>query len=292
MTITIDNAFIDEYKDTVIHLAQQGETKLRSCITEVSSGGEAYNFDTLAKTAAIEKTGRRAASSTFYVDDTWARRIAVPKTYSHLMTIEHEDRVQMLVDPGNAYAQNQAMAMNRQWDDIIIAAATGTALDGEGATNAVPGGQVVGDGNTAISFDYITEVQEIFMENDIDLSVPKVAVVGPTQIRKLMQLTEQTSADFVHKEALSKLSTYGIVPNWMGFTWIMSTRLLAPDTGEISCLFFTKQALGLAVNQDIFTRIGENPAASYMIQVFAQFTGGAIRIEDEHLVHGRFLDSV
>jgi hypothetical protein len=292
MAITIDNAFVEEYKDLVIHLAQQGETKLRGTVMEEGVGGDAYNWERLQATDALEKTGRRQESSSFYVDDTWSRRVATPQTFVHLMTVEHEDKVQMLVDPESAYADNQAMAMNRSWDDIIIAAATGDALDGDGAAVTFPASQTVGDGTTAITFDAITEIQEVFMGHDIDLTVPKVAIVGPTQVRKLMQLTEQTSADYVHKEALMKLNTYGIVPNWMGFTWIMSTRLLAPSAGEISCLFYTGKALGLTINQDVMTRIGENPDKAYMIQVFAQYTAGAVRVEDEHIVEGHFLDSI
>lgn len=292
MAITIDKAFIEEYKDLVIHLAQQGETKLRSTVMNESGKGEAYNFDRLASTDAIEKTTRREESATFYVDDAWTRRVAVPKTFVHIMTVEHEDKVQMLVDPESAYAKNQAMAMNRSWDDLIIAAATGNSLDGDGAPVAFPAGQVIGDGTTAITFDAITAVQELFMQNDIDLMEPKVAVIGPTQVRKLMQLTEQTSADYVQRESLQRLYDTGIVPNWMGFTWIMSNRLLAPGVGEISCLFYTKSALGLVINQDVFTRIGENPDKAYMIQVFAQYTAGAVRVEDEHIVHGHFLDSL
>lgn len=290
MAPTIDNAFIEEYKDLVIHLAQQGESKLRSYVTEVSSGGEAYNFDRLAATTAVAKSGRRQATT--FVDDVWDRRVAVPSTYNHTMTVEHEDKVQMLIDPESAYAENQAMAMRRQYDDLIIAAATGDALDGDAASVSFPAGQVVGDGTAPISFDIITEVQELFLSNEIDMDVPKVMIVGPTQIRKLLQLTEQTSADFVQREALQRLSAYGIVPGWMGFTWINSNRLLAPAAGEISCLAFTKRALGLAVNQDMFVRIGENPSYQYMIQVFAQWTAGCVRVEDEHIVHLHLLDSL
>jgi hypothetical protein len=78
----------------------------------------------------------------------------------------------------------------------------------------------------------------------------------------------------------------------MGFTWILSNRLLIPSATELSCLFFTKRALGLAVNQDIFVRIGENPSYQYMIQVFSQFTGGCVRVEDEHIVHLHVADTV
>ncbi len=290
MAITIDKAFVNQYRDLVIHLAQQGETRVRPHVTEVSLRGEAYNFDRLAATAAVQKTARRL--DTVYVDDTWSRRVAVPQTWNHTMTIEHEDKVQMLIDPQSAYAENQAMAMRRQWDSLCIEAATGSALDGDGVGQTFPASQVVGDGLSPITFDNVTEVQEKFLANDITTDIPKVMLVGPIQVRKLMQLTEQTSSDYVRRESLQRLAAFGIVPNWMGFTWIMSNLLLAPSAGQLSCLAFTKRAIGLAVNQDIFVRIGENPAKSYMIQVFSQFTGGAVRVEDEHIVELRVKDDI
>lgn len=289
MAVSIDNAFVEQYKGIVAHLAQQKETKLRNFVMEVDSKGEAYNFDILAATDAVEKTTRRL--DTAYVDDVWTRRVAQPSTYTHTMTVEHEDKVQMIVDPESAYAENQSMAMNREFDDILIAAATGTALDGDGASQAFPAGQKLGTGIAAIDFDDVTQVLELFMENDIDLEVPKVFVIGPQQVRQLLNLTQQTSADYVNREALQKLSASGIVPNWMGFTWIMSNRLLHSTGTKTSCLAFTQKALGLALNQDVFTRIGENPAKSYMIQIFAQFTAGAVRVEDEHIVHLEVLEA-
>ncbi|GAG42442.1 unnamed protein product, partial [marine sediment metagenome] len=129
-------------------------------------------------------------------------------------------------------------------DDILITAATADAQNETGTPVAFDANQIVGDYTTPISFDFITAVQEKFMENDIDMSIPKVAVVGPTQVRKLMQLTEQTSADYVHREALQTLTSVGIVPNWMGFTWVCSTRLVVPTTDQLDCLFFSKRALG------------------------------------------------
>lgn len=290
MAITIDSAFIEEYNSLVRHLAQQSETLIRPHVTEVASGGEGYNFERLASSDAIEKTQRRLA--TIYVDDTWSRRRAVPRTFHHNMTVEHEDKVQMLVDPQSAYARNQGMAMRRAIDNEIIAATTRAADDGAGGTVAFPAGQTVGNGTAPISFDMITEVQEKFMQNTINPDIPKVFVVGPTQVRKLMQLTEQTSADYVQKQALQQLSATGIVPNWMGFTWIVSTLLNAPGAGELDCFAMTKDAIGLAVNQDTFTRIGEDPAHNYMIQVYSQWTMGAVRVEDEHIVRAHVLDSV
>lgn len=290
MAVTIDSAFVEQYKSNVIHLAQQQESKLRGTVMQESSSAEYFNWDRLAATDALTKSGRR--QDNVYVDDAWTRRVSTPSTFYHLMSVEHEDKVQMLASPESEYAKNQAAAMNRSWDDLIIAAATGDALDGDHSPVTFPAGQTIGTGAEIMSFDLVTQVQEKFLQNEIDLSVPKVAVIGPTQARVLMNLTENTSADYVNREALQKLTSTGIVSNWMGFTWIISTRLLAPDVGEISCLFYTQQALGLCINQDVFTRIGENPDKLYMIQVFAQYTAGATRVEDEHIVQLHIADSV
>lgn len=283
MAITINKAFVKQYRDLVIFLAQQKDNRLRKFVTEVSLRGEAYNFDRLDKVDAVEKVGRRVATA--YVDDTWSRRVATPKTFNMTMSVEHEDKVQMLINPDSAYAEAQAMAMRRAYDDQIILAATGTALDGDGVAQAYDPTQKIGDGTAELDFDIVAQVQEKFLSHDIDMDVPKVMVVGPPQIRALLKLTQQTSSDYVRVKALETLSSWGIVPNWMGFTWILSNRLLHSSAGITSCLSFTKRALGLAVNQDVFVRIGENPSMSYMIQVFCQYTAGAIRIEDEHMVH-------
>ena len=288
MAITIDSAFIQEYEDNVRHLAQQSDVRIRPHTYEVSSGGEAYNFERLGPSEAEEKTGRR--EDTNYIDDDWSRRVATPRTFNHTMTVEHEDKVQMLVDPESTYAQSQGNAMRRAYDRIIIEAAVGTALDGEGVATPYPGSQLVGDGTTPISFDMVTEVQEIFMKNEVMPDEAKVMVVGPTQVRKLMQLTEQTSSDYVQVQALQR---YGMVPNWMGFTWIVS-NLLEADVVDIDlrCFACTKRGIGLAVNQDTFTRITENPSKQYMIQVFSQWTAGAVRTEDEHVVQLWVADSL
>ncbi len=290
MAITIDSAFIEEYDGLVRHLAQQGATLIRPHVMEMSSMGEGYNFERLGATEAVEKTTRRAATA--YVDDIWTRRRAVPKTFNHTMTIEQEDKVQMLVDPQSSYAESQAKAMARAIDNEIIAAVTRDADDGAGGTVALPAGQIVGDGTGEISFDVVTEVQEKFMANTINPDEPKCFVVGPKQVRKLLQLTQVTSSDFVQQQALQQLSSTGIVPSWMGFTWVVSTLLNAPALDQLDCFAMTKKALGLAINADTFTRIGEDPAHSYMIQVFSQWTMGAVRVEDEQIVRIHLADTV
>ena len=292
MATTQPNVYIQTFESIVRHLAQQEQTKLRPYVTERAAGSEKHNWERLGSSDAVAKTAR--LTPTPEADTVWSRRVSVAGTWHNADSTEQEDPSQMLVDPNSNLAMSLGYSMRRAADDVIITAATGDALDGAGGTNAFPAGQEVGDYTTPISFDAITAIQEKFMQNDIDPSFPKVAVIGPTQVRKLMQLTEQTSSDYVQAQALQQLNTAGIVPNWMGFTWVNSTRLLnptAPGT-DIDCLFFTKRAMGLHVPKDISARIAEDPGNSFAWRIYVNMVMGAVRVEDEHIVRGKFADTL
>jgi hypothetical protein len=287
---TVSNVFVQTFENNVRHLAQQSETKLRGKVQERSVSSENHNWERLGTIEATVKSTRLQATPS--QDTPWSRRVSLAQTFQAADSTEQEDPVQMLVDPNSNLTRALASAMKRKVDGIIIDAATGNSTDGAGGAVVFPAGQKLGTGIAAISFDDVTAVQELFMQNNIDPDIPKCAIVGPTQVRKLMQLTEQTSSDYVNRQALQQLNASGIVPNWMGFTWIMSTLLLAPGGGELSCLFMTDQAIGLQVNKDITARVAEDPSASFAWRIYLHATMGATRVEDEQIVHLHVLDSI
>lgn len=290
MVNTVDKVFVQTYETILRHLAQQWPSRLRPYVVEKSVQSAAHNWERLGTAEAQQKTTRLQATPV--QDWPWSRRVSVPKTWDTGDSTEQEDIVQMIIDPNSNIAMSQGAAMRRAFDDEIIAAATGDALDGDGNAVSFPAGQVVGDYTAPISFDMVTEVSEKFLENDIDPMEPKVMVIGPTQARKLLQLTEATSADF---NALRPLQSEGIVRNWMGYTWIVSTRLLYDSGGpttDLNCFAMTMKALGLQVNRDISSRITEDPSVSYAWRIYSFATFGAVRVEDEHIVNVRVLDSI
>jgi len=289
---TISNVYIETFEANVRHKAQQEIARLLPYVQVRGEESENHNWEKLGVSDASIKVTRKQATPT--ADTPWSRRVAVAATWDNGDSTEQEDPVQMLVDPNSNLVMSLGYSMRRAQDDVIITSATAAALNGDGSTTAFLAAQEVGDYSTPISFDAITAVQEKFMDNDIDMSIPKVAVVGPTQIRKLMQLTEQTSADYVHREALQQLTNTGIVPMWMGFTWVASTRLLhptAPGT-DIDCLFFTQRAIGMNIPKNITARVAEDPSISFAWQIYCFTVQGAVRVEDEQIVRGKFLDTL
>lgn len=281
MAASIPAVYVNTYETNVRHLAQQGITRLRPWVMEKSVQSEAHNWERIAATAATQKTTRKVATPD---DETvWSRRKSVPVTYHTGDVTEQEDIVQMIVDPNSNYARAQAMAMRRAHDDEIIKQAVGTSLDGDGNAVAFDANQSIGDGTTSINFDIVTQVTEVFMNRDIDPDEPKVIVISPAQARKILQLTEATSGDY---NAARPLTSKGYVESWMGYSWIVSTRLLQGSlgAGTIYAFAMTRRALGMQMNKDIWARITEDPSISYAWRVYCASTFGAVRVEDEHLV--------
>lgn len=283
MSSTISAAFINEYSRIVRHLAQQGDTRLRPHVYETPSGGEKYHFERLSETTSTLKTGRSVATPD--ADPGWTNRTAVPITHHWAANIEHEEKVQMIVDPQSAYAQNGAMAMRRSIDDEIIAAAQRAAPDKAGGSNTFPAGQLLGDENTKFDLAFISQVNELFQTNDVDPDEPKCFCVSPTEVRQMLNDSTLTSADYMSVKALQ---ANGMIHNFLGFTWVLTNRLATNTTPDYrDNLAFTKRGIGLTVNQDLFVRIAERADLSHQIQLYMQWTMGAVRVEDEHVVVAR-----
>jgi hypothetical protein len=292
MANTVSNAYIQTFERNVRFLAQQKGSKLRQFCQFRGEQSKQHNWDRVGKLTATTKAGRAVASP---VNDTpYSRRTDAQITKHAGDLVEPEDIVQMLSDPVSNTSTALAYAMGRAMDSLIIAAATGNAVDGAGNNVAFNNGgtpagtTLVGDGTQPITLDAIAQINQLFMTNDIEPDVMKVAVVGPVQVRQMIEMEKATSTFYVNAKALAEK---GMVTNWMGFTWIFSNLLTVTVAGTLDCLFFSEMAMGLHVTKDIWATAAPDPSRSFAWQVYSAFTAGAVRIEDEHLAAGRFLNS-
>jgi len=279
MASTLDKLYIQTYERNVIQRAQQGITRLMPWVMSKSVQGQAHNWDLISQTAAVQKSARKVATPDN--ETAFNRRQSVVKTY-HLGDVsEPEDLVQMLADPNSAYAIAHGKAMRRAHDDEIITAATGASRDGDGNSVAFDANQTVGTGAEALTFDIVRSVVEKFQENDIDPDEAKCFVISPAKAYELLGLAEATNADF---NALRPLQSKGYVEGWMGFDWIVSTRLGVPSVGQRDCFAMTKTALGMQLNKPIWSRIEEDPSISFATRIYCASSFGAVRVQDEQLV--------
>jgi len=290
MAITIDNAYVESFERNIRMVAQQGESKLRGFVNEVQDNSEAHNWDILGAATARAKTAARMVSpaggnGSGAVDSTdqlaFTRRKTLVATYDVGEVIEIEDPAQMLSDPNAPITRTLGSAIKRKFDDIIIAAATGTALDGDGSGVSFLSTQTVGSSATILTMDTLLETQQLFLENDVDPDEEKVLIISPVQYRTLMNIEELTSSDYMSLKALAT----GYLPNFLGFHHIvLSNRLTAPASGQIACVAFTRDAIGLHVAKDITARVAERPDMSFAWQFYATMSAGAVRVEDKKVI--------
>lgn len=288
MAISLNKLYVKTFERIVRHLAQQTDARLRPWVQERSETGSTRNWPRMAAQSLSSKatTGRIATPAN---DSTWTNRVSVVATYHGGDTSEQEDINQLLIDPNSNIAQALGAAARRQTDDIIIAAATGAALDEASGSNAFPTGQIFGDYSTELDFLAVTTIAQMFLAKDIPPDEKKVAVIGPKQAQKLLHLVQATQSFYVG-QVLALISN-GFISNWMGFDWVLSNRLTKPADGQIDCLFFTRKAIGLQVSKDIWARVAEDPSVSFAWRIYTALTMGAVRVEDEHIVWAKFKDT-
>jgi hypothetical protein len=279
MSTQITTAFVQQFGSNVELLSQQMGSRLRSAVSEESVTGEKAFFDQIGSTAAQKRTSRHG--STPLMETPHSRRMVTMDEYEWADLIDSADRVRMLADPTSAYAQSAANAMGRSMDDVIIAAATGSASTGKsGSTStALPAGNIVAHGSADMTIAKLLSAKEILDNADVDPSIKRYIAVAPAQISALLGITSVTSSDFNTVKALAQ----GQVSSFLGFEFITSTRL-AVASNIRTCFAWAEDGIKLGVGKDIVSKIDERADKSYSTQVYycAQF--GATRMEEDKVV--------
>ena len=176
--------------------------------------------------------------------------------------------------------------MSRSIDDVIITAMNASASTGvAGATStALPSSQktATSEQSDGLSVAKLRSAKYIMDNNDIDPSVKRYLVCGPKQIQDLLALTEITSSDYNVVKALAT----GTVNSFMGFEFIMSTRLNKDSTYTTDRLVFayTEDAIKLGIGKDITAKISERSDKSYATQVYYCMSLGAVRMDEKSVV--------
>lgn len=288
---------VDAFQANVRQTSQQKGTKAMVATDNWSPQAETGSWDVLGAGEATAKA-RDTASSGNETGRQYERRLAIATPFNDHELIESHDPSLMLSDPKSNLTQSLGFSMGRSMDSRILSAAVGDAIvvtrtssEPTHTATALPAGQTVGDGTGPMTFDLITEIMEKFNLSDVDESIAKYAFIGPRQVRELLNLVEVTSSDYVNREQLQQMSAVGVAPGFFGWTWIMSNQLPSPATGEKSCVFMCKDAVGWHLPQDVWAMCERDPARQYAWRPYSEYTGGAVRIQDEQVVEAHVADA-
>ena len=283
MSSQITTAFVEQYSANIQMLSQQMGSLLRDAVRNESITGKDAYFDQIGKVTAQIKVSRH--SDTPQIDTPHSRRRCSLADYEFADLIDQQDKVRLLIDPTSSYAKAAAYAMGRAMDDVIIAAALGSANTGVsgGTAVALPAGNIVavgtGGANT-MNIAKLAAAKNILDSGDVDPSIKRHIIVSPTEIQDLLNNTTVTSSDFNTVKALVQ----GEIDSFMGFKFHVSNRLVDNAAGNTQCIAFAEDGILLGIGKDVTARIDERSDKSYATQVYYCQTIGATRMEEAKVV--------
>lgn len=283
MSSQITTAFVEQYSANIQMLSQQMGSLLRDAVRNESVTGKDAYFDQIGKVTAVLKTSRH--SDTPQIDTPHSRRRVSLADYEFADLIDQQDKVRLLIDPTSSYAKAAAYAMGRAMDDVIIAAALGTANTGVsgGTPIALPAGNIVAVGTggaNSMNIAKLAAAKQILDAGDVDPSIKRHIIVSPTEIQDLLNNTTVTSSDFNTVKALVQ----GEIDSFMGFKFHVSNRLVDNGASNTQCIAFAEDGILLGVGKDVTARIDERADKSYATQVYYCQTIGATRMEEAKVV--------
>jgi hypothetical protein len=264
-------------------LSQQMGSLLRDAVRIESIVGKDAYFDQIGKVTAQLKVSRH--SDTPQIDTPHSRRRCSLADYEFADLIDQQDKVRLLIDPTSSYAKAAAYAMGRAMDDVIIAAALGTANTGVsgGTAVALPAANItaVGTGGAnTMNIAKLALAKQKLDAGDVDPSIKRHIVVSPAEIQDLLNNTTVTSSDFNTVKALVQ----GEIDSFMGFKFHVSNRLTENGAGNTQCIAFAEDGLLLGIGKDVTARIDERSDKSYATQVYYCQTIGATRMEEAKVI--------
>lgn len=302
MSSQITTAFVKQFSANVFHLSQQKGSRLRPAVRTEMQRGESSFYDRIGTVAAVLRSGRHA--DTPQLDTPHTRRRVTLADYVWADLIDDVDKIRMLTDPSSDYAKAAMYALGRAMDDVIIAAALGTAygaVDGGTSVALAAGnyiGAVSGGGLSGMNVATLRKVKKIMDQAEVDPSIQRYFVCNAEAIEDMLSETEVASSDFNTVKALAQ----GDINSYMGFNFIRSERLansglfsVNTSTGGVTlstgngnslrqCFAFAGDGILLALGMDVKARISERDDKNYSTQVFCEMSIGATRLEEAKVV--------
>jgi hypothetical protein len=313
MSSEITVAFVKQFSSNIFHLSQQKGSRLQPLVRNEMQKGDSAFYDRIGSVTASVSSGRHA--DTVLSDTPHSRRRVTMDTYRHADMVDNADKIKMLIDPTNAYVESFMWAFGRAKDDVIIAAALGSAYGGVAGATAVAHSDsqklvsVASSAGANLNVQALRRAKKKFDEADVDESIPRYLVCEASQMESLLSATEVTSADFNSVRAL----VTGQVDTFLGFKFVRSQRLAVDSSGEDfsvttgqynpgggggtltssyrRCFAWAQDGLLLSTGEDVKSRVSERADKNYGMQVFAEMSLGATRMEEEKVVEILCLES-
>jgi len=279
----ITTMMIKQFSTNVQLLCQQLDSRFAKAVRVEPIHAEYAFFDQIGPDIAEDMTTRHGPTP---IMDEFHQRRRVHATRTHIgRLVDSYDLNRILTDPTSAYVKSMVAALFRRLDDKIIAAAVGPAYTGKEGESSIAYDSSMTVANTVgseatpaaacgMNVAKLLAASELLNKNDVPENDRFVAM-SAKQHAELLGDTRATSRDYIGTFTLEN----GRITNFVGFNIILSERL--PKSGsDRECLFWQKDGLLLAVNEDVVTKISERDDLAYSKQIYIAMDNGATRMEE------------
>ena len=282
MADTITEIYGQQFSDNIIQLAQQTTSKLYPYVMQKTNVNSKQFFqDQIGKWEMKTKAGR--GSDTPSSDPNLKRRMTPMQTFNDAVLLDHSDDLKIISDPKSSYTVAAGGAIGRQIDDVLIDAMGNPAFSGETGIVSVPfpTSQEIVVAGTGLTFDKVKQAKRKLNDKDVEQE-DCVFVCSPAGIEDLLGTVQATSSDYTTLNAIMN----GGFDNqsWMGFKWIMSTRLKIDGASVRSNYAFHRNAIVCGTPEVAKVRTDERSDKSYAWQIYYEINLGATRLEEDRIV--------
>lgn len=287
MSSFITEAFINQFGANFHVLGQQMASRLEATVrVERGIVGQSKTVERIGKSDAYDIVSRHA--DTQYVNTPHSRRWLDLQDKGWADLVDEMDKIKMLADPTSEYTRAGVFALNRAKDQVIYAAARGTARTGSG-TQVLPSAQKIAAASTGLTVAKLLAAKEIFDANEIGSEVGMSAngqvqpgrtlVCDTLGISDLLNTTEVKSSDYNTVKALAQ----GLIDTFLGFKFVRYEGLATSSTTRYA-VAYGRESMVLGIGKDIVSSIDVLPGKNMSVQVYARESLGAVRVEDAGVV--------
>ena len=276
MADTQNEIYAQAYGRNIMQLAQQKYSKLINTVyMKPNVRGKTFFQDQIGEWSMATKGGRNVVTPNN--DPALARRMGVMLDYHDNRMLDRGDELKSISDPRSAYTIAAARSLGRKIDDVIIAAAVSTTTaSGETGSTTAPTTASLVITTSQLFITNITDMKLALDDADVEED-DRFLVITPTLLASALEDTKIASSDYAAIKALVR----GEIDTYMGFKWIMSTRIAQQPALE--GLVYQKNALCLAMAAQPLVRTDERSDLSYSWQIYYELNCGAVRLEEDRI---------
>ncbi|EIP99334.1 hypothetical protein OpiT1DRAFT_03848 [Opitutaceae bacterium TAV1] len=288
-------AFVQQYSSNVEHLAARNKhifagkgLRLESCNAAVEY------FDQVGSLRMHKITSRNA--DTVYDKQAHFRRRVACCPYGSAVIFDSADKVRGIIDPNSTTAVDQAAAINVCKDEVIVAAALGTAYRKEGdqltdpdvavelpADRFIPinydGTASTTGPDTGLTLAKLIRLKSLISRDDVTQGLKKYFVHNQAMLDQLLlNAQEIKSTDYNAIKALVN----GEVSTFLGMEWIKYEGLPI-ENGVRTCFAYCDRAILFATQKGapVNSRIKELDAKWQSWEVKSLMDIGATRMRED-----------